>query len=56
MGETMNKTNIAQKLRVHGESGSSRRTSLNYHDSASNKEDDDDAEEKLLKMMEMKTK
>ena len=56
MGETMNKTNIAQKLRVHGESGSSRRKSSNYHDSASNKEEDEDAEEKLLELMEMKTK
>lgn len=58
MGETMNKTNIAQKLLVHGEGEYSRRKSSNYHgiDKNSNKEDDEDAEEKLLRVMEMNTK
>jgi len=53
MGETMNKTNIAQKLLVHGEAESSRRKSSNYHGF---EEDEEDAEEKLLRIMEMNTK
>ena len=43
MGETMNKTNIAQKLLVRGKSGKRRKQSSNFSeiDKNSNKEDEE---------------